>query len=152
MRYFAYSTILDRAALDAWKMEHGYGAFRLPEGEIAEALDVELVYDFPSRFWGGRVAGLAPRAGSSVFGRLFEISDGEWPIIRHKEGAQTGMCEEMPLQVKIGSGVVDAVGFQTRAERRSDAGPVSARFVEALVRGAKSAGLPEEWIAKLLSA
>ncbi|NPC86982.1 gamma-glutamylcyclotransferase, partial [Pyxidicoccus fallax] len=50
--YFAYSTILDRAAFDEWKQQHGYGFFELPEGRLAEAVDVDLVYDFPSRWWG----------------------------------------------------------------------------------------------------
>ncbi|MCU1281673.1 MAG: hypothetical protein JWM53_5219, partial [bacterium] len=39
--------------------------------------------------------------------------------------------------------------FTTRPDRASAEGPVSARFVEALVRGAKSAQLPADYIARL---
>src|SRR6478609_1352036 len=85
--YFAYSTVLDRAAFEEWRTQHAYEFFDLPAGEVVEAVDLDLVYDFPSRWWGGRVAGLVDKPGSSVFGRLFEIAGADWPIVEHKEGA-----------------------------------------------------------------
>jgi gamma-glutamylcyclotransferase len=148
-RYFAYSTVLDRLAFEAWRTEHGYGAFDLPEGLLAEALDVDLVYDFPSRWWGGRVAGLADRPGASVFGRLFTVAGVDWPIVQHKEGAITGMCVERPVQVLAGGERLEATAFATNPGRASLEGPVSARFVEALVRGARAAGLPGEYVERL---
>lgn len=147
--YFAYSTILDREALATWKEQHGYGFFELPAGEIAEAIDVGLVYDFPSRWWGGRVAGLADASGSSVFGRVFDVSGVDWPIVQHKEGAITGMCVERPVKIRAGGREVEATAFTTRPERRSSEGPISERFVEALIRGAESAGLPADYIRRL---
>jgi gamma-glutamylcyclotransferase len=144
--YFAYSTILDRAAFDEWRQQHAYEFFDLPEGKLAVARDVSLVYDFPSRWWGGRVAGLAETPGAAVHGRLFEISDKDWPIIQHKEGAITGMCVEWPVKVEVEGKTVEAMAFTTRPERRSAEGEVSSRFVEALVRGAKAAGLPHSYV------
>ena len=41
-RYFAYSTVLDSEAFAEWSAQHAYGFFRLPEGTIAEALDLDL--------------------------------------------------------------------------------------------------------------
>ena len=38
--YFAYSTILDRAAFEEWRHQHGYDFFDLPAGTRAEALDL----------------------------------------------------------------------------------------------------------------
>ena len=148
-QYFAYSTILDREAFLEWRGQHGYDSFDLPAGQLAEALDVALEYDFPSRWWGGRVAGLVDRPGATVHGRLFEISEKDWPIISHKEGGVTGMSVERPLKVKTGGKVIDAFAFATNPQRRSLDGPISPRFVEALVRGATAAGLPAEWIASL---
>jgi gamma-glutamylcyclotransferase len=148
-RYFAYATVLDRVAFDAWRVEHGYGNFRLPEGQVAQALDVDLVYDFPSRWWGGRVAGLADRPGASVFGRVFEVAGADWPVVEHKEGAITGMCVERPVTVLVGGERLEAIAFTTRPERASLDGPVSPRYVEALIRGAESAGLPAEYLARL---
>ena len=147
--YFAYSTILDRQAFLEWRSQHGYDFFDLPEGAPAEAIDVSMVFDFPSRFWGGRVAGLADAKGESVHGRLFEIAEKDWPVIQHKEGAVTGMCVEKPVTVKAGGKTVQAIAFATNPQRQSNEGPVSAPFLEALVRGATSAGLPAEWLKKL---
>jgi len=147
--YFAYSTILDRAAFEEWREQHSYGFFELPEGRLAEALDVDLVYDFPSRWWGGRVAGLTDAPGRSVFGRLFEIGGKDWPIIQHKEGAVTNMCVERAVRVRVEGQELEATAFVTSPRRASTDGPVSPRFIEALVRGAKSAGLPPEYIERV---
>jgi hypothetical protein len=149
-RYFAYSTILDRAAFEEWRGQHDYAFFDLPEGLVAEAQDVELVYDFPSRWWAGRVAGLRDAPGASVFGRLFEIAGVDWPIIQHKEGAVTNMCVEREVRVRAGGQILTATAFTTRPDRASMDGPVSGRFVESLVRGARAAGLPEAWIERLV--
>lgn len=147
--YFAYSTVLDRPAFEEWRTQHGYEWFDLPAGTLAEARDVALVYDFPSRWWGGRVAGLASRPGERVHGVLFEIAAKDWPIVQHKEGAVTGMCVERAVQVVAGGREVPATAFTTNPDRARSEGPVSANFVEALERGARSAGLPESWIASL---
>lgn len=147
--YFGYSTILDRAAFEEWRGQHSYEFFELPQGELAEASDHTLVYDFPSRWWGGRVAGLQDAPGKSVFGLLFAIPAKDWSIIQHKEGVVTGMCVERTVKVKAGDKVVEATAFTTNPVRASSEGPVSDRFVEALARGAKSAGLPDAWVASL---
>lgn len=147
--YFGYSTVLDPEAFAAWRDQHGYDFFSLPEGKLGEALDTTLVFDFPSRFWGGRVAGLAPKPGETVHGRVYEIGAKDWPIVQHKEGGVTGMAVEAPVKVRIGGEVVEATAFVTNPARRSSDGPVSAQFVQALVRGAKASGLPEAWLSRL---
>jgi gamma-glutamylcyclotransferase len=147
--YFAYSTILDRAAFEEWRHQHGYDFFELPPGEAAEAVDLALDYDFPSRWWGGRVAGLVDHRGASVHGLLFRIPGKDWPIIQHKEGLVTNMCVERVVRVRTGGREFEATAFTTAANRRSKEGPISARFVDALVRGAEAAGLPAPWVASL---
>jgi len=147
--YFAYSTVLDPAAFEEWRQQHGYDFFQLPPGTRAEALDLALVYDFPSRWWGGRVAGLEDRPGAVVHGVVFEIAPKDWPIIQHKEGAITRMCVEREVRVRTPGGDRTATAFTTAPDRKSLEGPVSPRFVEALIRGARAAGLPEAWIVQL---
>src|SRR6266849_9521941 len=121
--YFAYSTVLDRAAFEEWRSQHNYSFFTLPEGKVAEAIDVDLVYDFLSRWWGGRVAGLVDRPGSSVFGRLFEIRGVDWPIIQHKEGAVTGMSVERSVRIRSDGKELTATAFTTHPERATQIGP-----------------------------
>ncbi|HVP62182.1 MAG TPA: gamma-glutamylcyclotransferase [Myxococcaceae bacterium] len=147
--YFAYSTVLDPAAFEEWRRQHGYDFFQLPPGQRVEALDLGLVFDFPSRWWGGRVAGLEDRPGAVVHGLLFEIAPNDWPIIQHKEGVITQMCVEREVRVRTAAGERTATAFTTAPARRSLDGAVSPGFVEALVRGARAAGLPEAWIASL---
>jgi hypothetical protein len=143
-RYFAYSTILDRQAFDEWRAQHGYQDFQLPAGQLAEGLDLELVFDFPSRWWGGRVAGLADRPGARVYGLVYEIAGADWPILEHKEGAVTGMSIERPVRLRVDGRELEATAFTTRPERASLDGPLSARFLAALARGAAGAGLPAD--------
>ncbi len=150
--YFGYSTVLDRAAFEEWRAQHSYEFFSLPEGRLGEALDFSLVYDFQSRWWGGRVAGLVAAPGQSVWGRVFEIAAKDWPIVQHKEGFVTGMCVEQLVKVRSEGGeLVEATAFTTNPARASSDGPVSARFVEALVRGATAAKLPQAWVDSLPS-
>lgn len=146
--YFAYSTILDREAFVEWRSQHGYDFFDLPEGKLGEAVGIDLVYDFPSRWWGGRVAGLKDGAGT-IWGRVFEIAEKDWPIIQHKEGAVTGMCVERKVRVRVDGREVEATAFTTNPVRASSDGPVSDRFVQALVRGATAAGLPADYVTRL---
>ena len=62
------------------------------------------------------------------------------------------MSVERPVKLRVCDRPLDAVAFATNPRRVSVEGPVSPRFVEALVRGASAAGLPQEWIARLSAA
>ncbi len=128
--YFAYSTVLDRQAFEEWRTQHGYDDFELPAGKLGEARGLGLVFDFPSRWWGGRVASLADVPGQRVFGRVFTLSAEDWPIVQHKEGAITGMCVEREVEVLVEGVSVKATAFTTAPGRRSLDGPVSPRFME----------------------
>tara|TARA_B110001454_G_scaffold181094_1_gene174969 strand:- start:21088 stop:21612 length:525 start_codon:yes stop_codon:yes gene_type:complete len=149
--YFAYSGILDREAFDQWLEEHSYQFFQLPEGQVAEAKGIDLIFDFPSRWWGGRVAGLVDKNGASVFGRLFEIPAVNWPVVQHKEGVVTGMSIERTVKVTVDGKEFEATAFVTSPDRASTDGPISQRYIEALISGAKQAQLPENYISSLRS-
>jgi hypothetical protein len=77
------------------------------------------------------------------------VAGPDWPIVMHKEGAITGMSVERPVRVRVGGEVLEATAFATNPARASADGPVSPRFVEALLRGARAAGLPEAYLARL---
>lgn len=147
--YFAYSGVLDRRAFEEWRQEHSYQFFNLPEGIVACVNDFDLIFDFPSRWWGGRVAGLTPKTGSKVYGRLYEIPAVDWPVVQHKEGVVTGMSVEIPVQVLANNQIYSATAFVTSPARTSTDGAVSLRYIDALIDGAKQAGLPAEYIESL---
>lgn len=149
--YFAYSGVLDRRAFEEWKEEHSYQFFDLPTGVVAYAEDYDLIFDFPSRWWGGRVAGLTTSKGSAVYGRLFEIPAVNWPVVQHKEGVVTGMSIEVPIKVKADGKIYEAIAFTTSPQRANTQGPISERYIEALIDGAQQSGLPEDYIANLRS-
>lgn len=147
--YFAYSGVLDRNAFEEWKLEHSYPFFDLPEGQVAAARNYDLIFNFPSRWWGGRVAGLCEKKEAVVFGRLFEIPAVNWPVVQHKEGVVTGMSIEIPIKVEVDGKEVEASAFTTSPQRASTLGPVSETYVEALINGAHQAGLPSDYIESL---
>lgn len=149
--YFAYSTILDREAFYEWRAEHSYNFFDLPQGQVVEAVDQDLVFNFPSRWWGGLAAGLEDKKGASIYGMLFEIAAENWPVIQHKEGFISGMAVEKKVRVKVNGQEVEATAFTTSPARASTQGEISPAFVEAIVRGAESAGLPAGYVDRLKS-
>ena len=61
----------------------------------------------------------------------------------------TGMCVERPVKLKVDGKLSEATAFTTAPSRAMTDGPVSQRFVEALVRGAQSSGLPAEYVKRL---
>mgnify|MGYP001577568024 CR=1 FL=1 len=151
--YFGYSSVLDRAAFEEWKMQHGYPHFNLPEGEIVKAQDWKMDFNFPSRWWGGRAPGLVSSPGDAVYGKLYSLRSEEWPMIQHKEGHVTGAAVELNVMVTRSDGSrVEATAFTTNPVRVAHDGPVSARYLAAYEKGARDAGLPEEFIASVLRA
>ena len=104
------------------------------------------------RFHNHRIANLfvVQKGRREIFDYIYdEIPDKDWPIIQHKEGAVTGMCIEREVAVRVEGRGLKATAFTTRPERATLEGPVSARFVEALVRGAKAAGLPDSYVQRI---
>lgn len=147
--YFAYSSILDQSAFQVWAEEHSYQFFKLPQGKVAYLKDTELIFDFPSRWWGGLVASLGEKKGSQVYGVLFEIPEKEWPIVQHKEGFITNMCIEKTVQVTLDNQLISATAFITNPERAITQGPLSKRFIETLISGAEQSKLPQIYIEEL---
>ena len=90
---------------------------------MAQAKDVSLIYDFPSRWWNGRVAYLQDAPGSVAYGLLFEIQGKDWPIIQHKEGFVTHMCVEREVTVLTDGEPIRATAFTTNPARKSPTVP-----------------------------
>ena len=124
----------------------------LPQGELAEALDVDLVHDVPSRGWHGRVARLVNAPGKRVLGLLRPLAASDWPQVARVEKVLALASLERPVQVRTASGtLVSARTFTPPAARRPspDEGEISVPFLVALARAAEHAQLPPGHVERL---
>jgi len=147
--YFAYSVLLDPETFALRMKEGGHPTFRLPEGKVGQAQDVDLVFNFHSPKWGGRIASLTPSPGHSVYGRVHVLKDTDFAIVRDAEGAKSGTFQELTVQVKVDGQLLQAVAFGTAPGRATTSGPVSESYANTLARGAEAAGLPRAYWEKL---
>ncbi|NOJ95670.1 gamma-glutamylcyclotransferase [Corallococcus coralloides] len=147
--WFAFS--LDLAPAAASRHLHGLPPVPdFPEGELAEALDVDVVYDVHVPNWGGRVARLVDAPGHRLSGRLRPVATESWPVLARLETALALATEERPVKVRTASGaVVDAHAFTPAERNTSTQGPVSEAFLITLAVAAERARLPAAVIEKL---
>ncbi|HYH96928.1 gamma-glutamylcyclotransferase [Hyalangium sp.] len=122
----------------------------LPDGELAEALDVELVYDVQSADWGGKVARLVDAPGRRVMGLLRRMPPHTWAQVERLEAALAQAVEERPLRVRTASGAtLSARAFTPPAPAHAPQGVVSVAFLEAHARAAERASLPATYVERL---
>ncbi|MCY1031884.1 gamma-glutamylcyclotransferase [Corallococcus sp. BB11-1] len=147
--WFAFS--LDLAPAAASRHLHGLPPVPdFPEGELAEALDVDVVYDVHVPNWGGRVARLVDAPGHHVTGRLRAVDAESWSVLARLETALALANEERPVRVRTASGdVVEAHAFTPSARNTSTQGPVSEAFLITLAVAAERARLPAAVVEKL---
>ncbi|SEU27503.1 gamma-glutamylcyclotransferase [Stigmatella erecta] len=122
----------------------------LPEGELAEALDVGLVHDVPSPEWGGRVARLVEAPGQRLPGLLRAVPAPLWEQVARMEALLGGATEERTVRLRTASGALrTARAFSPAVPNGPGAGPVSVAFLVALARAAEHAGLPAAYVERL---
>jgi len=133
--YFAYSALLDPQTFARRVGEEGNASFRLPEGKVAEAQDVDLVFNYHSPRWGGRIASLVAMPGHTVFGRLLQLDEADFQLVRRAEGGKSGAFREMAVRVKVDGKVVEAVALgRDDGAFRIDANAEKLRRVPKLLR------------------
>jgi hypothetical protein len=152
--WFLYGSSLDREAFGAWAAEHGYS---LPDFSRAFAARLDgwrLSFEVLSRYWGGAVGSLAPAAGARVEGLALPMPGSARGLAEHKEGAVSGLYRAREVAVvPLGGGEpVAALAYLASPDRRlpSEAAP-SRPWLEAVIRGARAAGLSPGWVAELES-
>lgn len=150
--WFVYGSSLDREAFAAWAGEHGY---RVPDFSRAVPARLDgwrLSFDVTSRFWGGAVGSLAPAPGARVEGLAVPMPGSARGLADHKEGAISGLYRPMEVDVVplAGGAAVRAAAYVASPGRRlaSEQAP-SPAWLDAVIRGARAAGLSPEWTAEL---
>ncbi|NVJ23112.1 MULTISPECIES: gamma-glutamylcyclotransferase [Myxococcus] len=123
----------------------------LPEGELAEALDVDVVYDVPSHAWGGKVARLVDAPGKSLPGLLRRVSAETWDAVSRLESVLAEATTSRPVKVRTATGaVLSAHAFTAPARGGPPAqGPVSEAFLVTVALAAERSGLPADYVERL---
>lgn len=150
--WFVYGSSLDREAFRAWAGEHGYAVPDFSRAVAARLEGWRLSFDVVSRFWGGAVGSLAAAPGARVEGLAVPMPGTARGLADHKEGAISGLYRPMDVRVVPlgGGGPIGAAAYVASPERRlaSEQAP-SPAWLDAVIRGARAAGLSAEWVAEL---
>jgi gamma-glutamylcyclotransferase len=149
--WFIYGSSLDRDAFATWARDHGH---EVPDFSRAFAARLEgwrLSFDVASRYWGGAVGSMTVAPGASVEGLALSMPGAGRALADHKEGAASGLY--LPTEVTVtplaGGAPVAAVAYVAHPDRRvAEAQPAPA-WLEAVLRGARAAGLSPGWISQL---
>jgi len=147
--YFAYGSALSRRHIGEWAAMHGVDVRLFARGAPAVLRGWRLTFDVESRFWGGNVGDIVEDKDGTVHGVLFEIPPMAKDGVLRKEGAATGLFQEIDVTVELEGKQVKAKAFTARPEKRSEPGPASGRYIQFLIEGAQERGLPEPWIEEL---
>lgn len=149
--WFVYGSSLDRPAFAEWAAGHGYQLPDLSRARPARLPGYRLAFDVVSRHWGGAVASLAEAPGDWVEGLAVPLPGTARGLVDHKEGAVSGLFEPFEVTLRDAGGEeLPALAYRTAPARRLPAeAPPAPAWLEVVRRGARAAGLSEEWLARL---
>ncbi len=147
--WFAYS--LDLAPVTAHERLPGLPPIPdVLEGELAEALDVDVVYDVASAAWGGKVARLVDAPGRKLPGMLRRVDAADWDALARLESAMAGASDVRQVKVRSFTGaVLTATAFTPPTPATPAQGAVSESFLVTLALAAEQAGLFPEHVERL---
>jgi gamma-glutamylcyclotransferase len=149
--WFLYGSSLDRDSFLSWAQEHGHLVPPFEEARPARLDGYRLSFDVISRYWNGAVGSLLPAPGARVEGLALPMPGAARALVDHKEGAVTGLYrpEDVVVAPLGGGSPAAAVAYVASPDRRRPEAAPSATWLEAVIRGARSAGLSADWIAEL---
>ncbi len=137
--YFAYGSNMDpKQMASRCPGAVAFGSARLPDYELA------FVWDSPG--WGGGVATVIPSSGREVWGVLWDLTDKHVEALDRYEGVAAGAYVRDHVDVEAERGRMNALIYLATDTRVK---PPSARYLDALIRGATSFALPPDHIQKL---
>lgn len=147
--WFAYS--LDLAPVIAHERLPGLPPIPdVLEGELAEALDVDVVYDVASAAWGGKVARLVDAPGRKLPGMLRRVPSDAWDALVRLESAMAGATDVRQVKVRTFTGaVLSAQVFTPPTPATPAQGLVSESFLVTLAQSAEEAGLSPDHVERL---
>jgi cation transport regulator ChaC len=121
---------------------------RAPNSElapfIAEARGWKLCFPRESKKREGGVGSIERKEGSSVWGVVFSVTEGDLESLDSHEGVPRGRYTRGPIEVYNGQVVLTQTYFAVR-EREQDFMP-HRDYIDLYIRGAKHFGLPAHYI------
>ena len=137
--YFAYGSNMDPLQMEQ----------RCPGAVVvgpARLDDHRLTFVWDSPGWGGGVATVEPVTGDHVWGVLWELTDDHVRTLDEYEGIAKGVYTRESADVESTGEMVNAliyIATDTRYKKPS------ARYVGALIRGAKAFAVPDPYVEQL---
>ena len=137
--YFAYGSNMDPLQME----QRCPGAVVIGPARL-DGYRLAFVWDSPG--WGGGVGTVFPARGGMVWGVLWELTDDDEKALDRYEGVAVGAYTKERVVPDADGKPVNAfvyVATDTRPKQPS------ARYVDALVRGAKAFSLPDDYVERL---
>ena len=145
--YCAYTSLVDRPTFARLWEDVTQSERPLPDGRKVEIVDHDIIFNYPSLAWGGRIAGLVPARGKRVPALLYAVDAQDWHALELAEE----FPDRVPITVKVDLGGLElrAQAFTTRISQSTSMSGVSQQALDLLIRGAEAAGFPPEYIERL---
>jgi cation transport regulator ChaC len=148
MILFAYASLMNPGQMS----ERSPGARTIG---VARLVDYCLCFPQASRTHAGAAAGIEPRTGNAVWGVLYDIPEGDVPVLNYHEGyepnGRAGADRHVLREVTVlrigGSDPVKAMAYFAMPDG-THAAPSSA-YMDLIIDGALYHGLPKAYVAAL---
>ena len=136
--YFAYGSNLDRAQMERREVSY-------TSAHPAVLKDFKLAFTARSDSWAGGVADVVEAPGSAVEGVLYQVSGGMESLDLY-EGVADGFYRRKGVEVHVaGHGGAEPAVIYEVCEKLTHQ-PPSARYMDAIIRGALEGGLSEAYV------
>ena len=137
--YFAYGSNMDpKQMASRCPGAVALGSARLPNYELA------FVWDSPG--WGGGVATVIPSSSLEVWGVLWDLTDEHVEALDRYEGVAIGAYVRERVDVESDGRSINALVYVATDARKKQP---SARYLDALISGARAFSLPESHVQHL---
>ena len=143
-RYFAYGSNLSEA-----RLHENCPSARLEA--IASLSGHRLAFTRRSARWGGGVADIRPDSGGEVWGVVWRIDAVDGAALDRQEGVHASPPRYRRIEVAVttpGGDVLDCLAYQVVEPEAEHVAP-SAAYLGTMLRGARDAGLPESYAARI---
>ena len=146
-RYFAYGSNLSGS-----RLHESCPSARLVT--IGRLPGYRLAFTRRSERWGGGVADIRPAPGGEVQGIVWSIDAADGDALDRQEGVHASPPRYRRIEVSVTTaegGVVDCLAYQVAEPQAAHVAP-SAAYLDTMLHGARSAGLPPGYLARIEAA